>query len=330
MTREIRRGWSNGSAGDGQELTLHFDRRAGRQAGHRGRCGAPPQEGGRQPWADRKSLTRDWLQQNGATVPSRVRSVLASQTSVRDGTENSQDLLHDLCSVSSRTRTTPESQSTENHLRDSFPILPRMLQNVAFPDASEDINSAHTTDTSIWQTFSVKGWMASVPGFVSRADCHSHSTLPLSRESSHSGCLNERHGHVTQHSPASQHGGFMFSRLSLMTDTDWMWGTEVAQGRTCSSRDEPVGSRGPNGSHLSLRASAFPSVQSTQFPSACRCQRKPTSRVPHGYLIGRTPGRVTAGLPTRCLSRVQQGLPAWKRATLTCREQQEGLSKCVS
>lgn len=100
VTWEIRRGRSNGSTGDGQELTLHFDRRAGRQAGHRGRCGAPPQEGGRQPWADRKTLTRDWLQQNGATVPSRVRSVLASQTSVRDGTENSQDLLHDLCSVS--------------------------------------------------------------------------------------------------------------------------------------------------------------------------------------------------------------------------------------
>lgn len=80
VTWERRRGRSNGSTGDGQELTLHFDR------GGAGGGGTPEQmwshatgRGGRQPWAERKTLTQDGLQQeNGATVPSHVGSVLAS------------------------------------------------------------------------------------------------------------------------------------------------------------------------------------------------------------------------------------------------------------
>lgn len=52
-----------------------------------------------------------------------------------------------------------------------------MVHNVAIPDASEDVNSAYTMDTSVWQTFSVKGHMTSVLGFVSQAD--SVTTTPL-------------------------------------------------------------------------------------------------------------------------------------------------------
>ena len=144
-----------------------------------------------------------WLQQeNGATIPRRPQPRQKCAGLLGNVSGMGQRIAKTYCktSVCSRNRTTPESQNTENHLRDSFPILPRMVHNVAFPDASEDVNSAHTTDTSVWQTFSVKGQMASVLGFVSQADCPNHSPLALQHESSHRRCLNQQRGRVPQHS----------------------------------------------------------------------------------------------------------------------------------
>lgn len=56
---------------------------------------------------------------------------------VQDEKETSRDLLHYLSSVSSRNRTTSESQSRENYLSDYFSFILRMVHNITIPDAQE-------------------------------------------------------------------------------------------------------------------------------------------------------------------------------------------------
>lgn len=53
----------------------------------------------------------------------------------REG-QNSGHLLPYVSSVSSRNRTTSESQNTENDLTDYFSILPRIIYNMAKRDIS--------------------------------------------------------------------------------------------------------------------------------------------------------------------------------------------------
>jgi len=125
-------------------------------------------------------------------------------------------------------------------------------------------------------------------------------------------------------SPASQHWGFIFSRLGLTTGADGMWGTEVAQGWTRSSRDEPVALTG-HAAPTSLSVLLFSLVSSPflQLLSACPCQARPTARVP-SCCTGRAlltahcgsadqvpvPGSPRASVPGE-----QPHSPAWSRAT---------------